>query len=140
MARRIMRIDDEPDIRRYLMAALEDNGYETCTVEENESIINAVSKQKPDLIILDIMMPRRSGVSIYLELRTSLAFRNIHVALISGISLAKDFMKEALEQLIDENTIPPPEGFIEKPIKLPALMELVGALSEQRECHDTNES
>ena len=125
MAKNVMIIDDEPDIRRYLMAALEDNGYETCTIDENEPIIDAVREWEPDLIILDVMMPRRSGVSIYLELRTSLAFRNIPIVLISGISPAKDFMEEALEKLIKDKTIPPPEGFIEKPLKLPLLMELV---------------
>ena len=139
MAKRVMIIDDEPDIRRYLMAALEDNGYETCTAEENEPIIDVVRERGPDVIILDIMMPRRSGVSIYLELRTSLAFRHIPIALISGISPAKDFMSEALETLIDEKAIPPPEGFIEKPVKLPVFMELVERLSGQEECYDTNE-
>jgi len=61
----IMIIDDEQDIRAYLMAAVEDNGYETCTVEDNEEISNCIRENKPDLIVLDIMMPTRSGVSIY---------------------------------------------------------------------------
>lgn len=125
MARKVMVIDDEPDIRTYLMAALEDCGYETCTTKENEPVLDAVSQQKPDLIILDIMMPRRSGVSIYLELRTSLAFKDIPIILISGMSPVKDVMKEGLEQLIGQNAISPPNGFVEKPIKLPAFVEMV---------------
>jgi CheY-like chemotaxis protein len=125
MTKKIMVIDDEPDIRAYLMAALEDCDYETCTMEDNESTLDAISREKPDLIILDIMMPRRSGVSIYLELRTSLAFKDIPIIVISGISHVKDFMKEGLEQLIEEEAVPTPNGFVEKPIKLPVLMELV---------------
>jgi len=125
-----MIIDDEPDIRIYLMAALEDNGYETCTIEKDEPFHKAVLAKEPDLIILDIMMPRRSGISMYKELRTTAAFRNIPIALISGMSEAKDFMEEGFEKLIDDNTIPPPDGFVEKPVKLPALMELVEQLLE----------
>jgi hypothetical protein len=44
------------------------------------------------------------------------------------MSEAKDFMEEGFEKLIDDNTIPPPDGFVEKPVKLPALMELVEQL------------
>ncbi len=80
-----MIIDDEADIRLYLMTALEDNGYETCTIEENEPIHKAVSAKEPDLIVLDIMMPQRSGISMYKELRATAAFKNIPIALISGM-------------------------------------------------------
>lgn len=61
MPKKIMIIDDEPDIRIYLMTALEDNGYETCTIEEGEPFHKAVLAKEPDLIVLDIMMPQRSG-------------------------------------------------------------------------------
>jgi CheY-like chemotaxis protein len=130
MPKKIMIIDDEPDIRIRLMAALEDNGYETCTIEENEPFHNAVLAKEPDSIALDIMMPQRSGISMYKELRTTAAFKNIPIALISGMSPAKDFMEEEFKKLIDDDTIPPPDGFIEKPVKLPALMELVEKLLE----------
>ncbi len=130
MPKRIMVIDDEPDIRIYLMAALEDNGYETCTIEEDEPIHKAVLAKEPDLIVLDIMMPKRSGISIYEELRRTASFKNIPIALISAMSSEKDFMEEEFKELIDNDTIALPEGFIEKPIKLPALMELVEQLLE----------
>ena len=88
MSKKIMIIDDESDIRIYLMTALEDNGYETCTIEEDEPFHKAVLAKDPDLIILDIMMPQRSGISMYKELQTTAAFRNIPIALISGMSEA----------------------------------------------------
>ena len=130
MPKKIMLIDDEPDIRIYLMTALEDSGYETCTIEENEPFQKAVLAKEPDLIVLDIMMPQRSGISMYKELRRTAALKNIPIALISGLSEAKDFMEEGFEKLINDNTIPPPDGFVEKPVKLPALMELVKQLLE----------
>jgi len=126
MARKIMIIDDEPDISMYLSAVLEDNGYDTCLLGEKENVSDAVLDQKPDLIVLDIMMPRRSGVSIYKELRTGSRFRNIPIVLISGMPKAKDFMEEEMRNLVADDTIPLPDGLIEKPIKVPALIELIG--------------
>ena len=127
--KKIMVIDDEPDIRIYLMTALGDRGYETCTIEENDPIDKAVLANKPDLIVLDIMMPRRSGISIYKELRRTEALKNIPIALISGMSPVNNFMEE-INKKIDNGTISPPDGFIEKPVKLPAFMELVKKLLE----------
>jgi len=62
---------DEADIRTYLMTVLEDSGYEACTVEEGNAVEEGILKEKPDLIILDIMMPRRSGISILTVLPAS---------------------------------------------------------------------
>jgi len=130
MAKKIMVIDDEPDIRMYLMAALEDCGYQTCDVGESRSIVDDVSEQEPDLIVLDIMMPRKSGISVYKELRSSERFKNIPVVIISGIPSAREFVEEEFRRFVGDETIPLPDGFVEKPIKLPALMELVDKLSK----------
>jgi CheY-like chemotaxis protein len=124
---KIMIIDDEPDIRDYLMAALEDNGYETCTITDNEPVLEAIQTRKPDLIILDIMMPVRSGVSIYKELRSTHRLKKIPIAIISGMLLENDF-KTDFEKLVNDNNIPIPEGFIEKPVKLPVFMKLIHEL------------
>ncbi len=109
------------------MAALEDNGYETCTIKDNEQVLEAIQTRKPDLIILDIMMPVRSGISIYKELRSTRQLKKIPIAIISGMLLENDF-KTDFKKLVNDDAIPIPEGFIEKPVKLPVLMELVSEL------------
>jgi len=124
---KILIIDDEPDIRTYLMAALEDSGYETFAVKENEPAQEVIKSYQPDLIILDIMMPKQSGISIYKELRSKPQFSNIPVAIISGMLPGKGFKTE-FKKLINDNTISFPEGFIEKPFQLHILIELVGNL------------
>lgn len=126
--KKIMIVDDEPDIRTYLMAALEDEGYTTCTMDESDPLDKIVMSEKPDLIILDIMMPQRSGISIYKELKTSGLFKDIPVILITGMTPEKDFMEEGYKELIGDTSISLPDGFIEKPIQLPKLMELVDNL------------
>ena len=123
-----MMIDDEPDIRDYLMAVLEDSGYETFTLEGNEPVEEAIRSCSQDLIILDIMMPSRSGMSIYRELRSTSEFKDIPVAIISGMLSESDF-KKAFSNLVGGENVPFPEGFIEKPIQLKELMAIVERLA-----------
>ena len=128
MAKKIMIIDDEPDICIYLMTILEDNGYETCTVEDNDKISEGILEEKPDLIILDIMMPQRSGISIYKELKSKEMFVKIPVALISGMVPEKDFIEKEFAKLVNDQEIPSPDGYIEKPVQVDELIELVKKL------------
>ena len=121
----IMIIEDEPDIRVYLSTVLEDKGYNVVTVDEGDSVISIVNEKKPDLVILDIMMPKRSGISIYRELRKSGQAGDIPIILMSGMLPAKDFMPNGFRKLIKDETIPLPDGFIEKPVRLEELFTLV---------------
>jgi CheY-like chemotaxis protein len=124
-----MIIDDEMDIRIYLMAALEDRGYNTCTIEDDEAVLEVVRKEKPDLIVLDIMMPMRSGISIFKDLRTDPGTLPIPIALISGLETSKGMLTDELIDLIDEKIIELPDGFIEKPVRLNDFLNLVAQLS-----------
>lgn len=128
MKKKIMIIDDEPDILIYLMTILEDSGYTTCTVEENDKIVDEILKEKPDLIIIDIMMPKRSGISIYKELRSTEACIDIPIAFISGMAPEKDFIKKDFRELVNDREIAPPDGYIEKPVQVDALIDLVKQL------------
>ena len=126
--KKVMIVDDEPDILIYLMAALEDNGYLSCTLEEDEAVTDVVHKEKPDLIMLDIMMPRRSGISIYKELRCLKSTRHIPVVLISGLESSKGMLTDELIDLIDDGAIDAPDGFIEKPVRLDDFLDLVAKM------------
>jgi two-component system, OmpR family, phosphate regulon response regulator PhoB len=128
MAKTIMIIEDETDIRDYLMAALEDNGYQTCSIEEHEPVPEAMALHKPDMVIMDIMMPKRSGISIYKELRRSPEFSGIPVALITGVTPEVEFMSNGFRLLADDPSMEPPDGFVEKPIDLLALLRLIEKL------------
>lgn len=128
MAKTIMVIDDEPDIREYLAAVLEDSGYRTCVADMDGSIVEAVERSRPDLILLDIMMPGRSGVAIYRDLRANPEIDRIPVALISGMEQASSLFQSVSEVLYAEPSIKPPDGFIEKPIRIERLIEVVETL------------
>ena len=69
MAKRILVVDDEPDIRRLVAEALEVTGYDVQTAANGADAIRAASLFIPDLVLLDIMMPDMDGFTVYERLR-----------------------------------------------------------------------
>ena len=128
MPKKILIIDDEPDIRDYISAVLEDNGFEASATDGNEAAGRTTGQYRPDLIILDIMMPKRSGLSIYRELRTTPELKPIPVILISGLTRAGDFTEDEFAELIKDDNIPRPDAFIEKPVDIKVLLDTVHQL------------
>lgn len=67
--KKILIIEDEPNIRELVLYNLKTNGYEGISAEDGIMGITMVHKEKPDLILLDIMLPGKSGYEICRELR-----------------------------------------------------------------------
>jgi len=118
----ILVIDDEPDTVTYFSSLLEDNGYLTVTAENGEEGLSKVSESPPDLITLDISMPETSGVRFYRELRNSEQWKSIPVIMITGIS--EDFKSF----ISSRKQVPPPDGYLAKPVKEEDLLDLVKKL------------
>ena len=68
-AARVLVVDDEPAIRRSLAGILADEGWEAALAADGDEGLAAVRERAPDLVLLDIAMPRRDGVSVLEELR-----------------------------------------------------------------------
>jgi CheY-like chemotaxis protein len=85
MTKKILVIDDDPVIVRYLQALLEDNGYAVCTASSSMEGLQRVRTEKPDLITLDLQMPGDWGPRFYRKLRQDKDLRDTPVLVISGI-------------------------------------------------------
>jgi CheY-like chemotaxis protein len=85
MTKKILIIDDDPVILKYLQALFEDNGYAICTASGSMEGLALVRAEKPDLITLDLEMPGEWGPRFYRKLRQDKALRDIPVLVISGI-------------------------------------------------------
>lgn len=125
MAYKVMVIDDEPDVLRYLYTVLTDGGYEVETAISGEEGYKRSCEWLPDLICLDVMMPKHSGIAIYRKLRNDSKTKNIPVIILTGIEKGDgfDFQKWA-----GDDTLPPPEHFLEKPIKVSGFLKVVGSI------------
>ena len=84
MADKILVVDDEQDILDLLQFNLKSEGYETLTAIDGEQALNQALSQKPDLIILDIMLPGKDGWEVLKELRRKEETRHIPVIFLTA--------------------------------------------------------
>jgi CheY-like chemotaxis protein len=85
MPKKILIIDDDPIVVKYLEAVFSDNGYETCTASSTMEGLDVVKQEKPDLITLDLQMPGEWGPRFYRKLRKDKDLRDTPVIVVSGI-------------------------------------------------------
>lgn len=89
----ILVVDDEPFNVDYLVQELEDFGVNTITAADGLEALDQVSAHSPDLILLDIMMPRMDGFDVLAKLKSNEDQRNIPVIIISANSDMKNVLK-----------------------------------------------
>ncbi len=114
MTKKIMIIDDDPVIVKYLETIFHNSGYITCVARDGSEGIDIVKREKPDLITLDLEMPEEWGPRFYRKLSKEKEFKNIPVIVISGLSgnryaihkavasLTKPFDKDVLLKIVTD--------------------------------------
>ena len=108
----ILVVDDERDVRHYLSMALQDAGFSVVTAADGFEALEQVKKRPPDLISLDLVMPKKSGIKFYRELATNPAWASIPVLVVTGH--ARDELGRAD---LRELTMSGPGIYLEKPVK-----------------------
>jgi CheY-like chemotaxis protein len=121
MAKKFLIIDDEQDMRVYLEALFRKAGFETETAENGEEGVWLAEAHQPDLITLDVLMPRKSGIKAYRGLRSSEKTREIPIVVLTGLTRLDDFFG-------DLDNLPRPDALVEKPIDREAFLETVQEL------------
>jgi len=133
MAGRILIVDDEDHVLLYLSTLLQDHGYDVISSADPVKAFELAKKEQPDLICLDIMMPRKSGVSLYKEFRRDDTLKNTPIAIISGVgSIAYGFQRDFRKHLPDRS-IPEPEAFFEKPIDVPDFVKFLESIFSRKD-------
>jgi CheY-like chemotaxis protein len=108
MPKKILVVDDEPHIVKYLTAFLEDSGYETCSAGDGEEALVMLKREKPDLVTLDLQMPNETGTRFYRNMTKDKEFKDLPVIVISGIPgrhLAVSKPVAVFEKPIDRNNL-----------------------------------
>lgn len=137
MPGKILVVDDEPDSVSFLESVLEENGYACISANDGVEGLKLAKKEKPDLILLDLIMPKKSGITMFQELKKDPELGGIPVIVVSGVSMITgvDFRNFVIKQLdkdesevistTGETRYISPNDFVEKPIKPDELIEKV---------------
>ena len=86
MAKKILVVDDDPVVVKYIESVLADNGYETCSAGGGVEALEMVKDERPDLITLDLEMPDEWGPKFYRRLVKDKENEDIPILIISGMS------------------------------------------------------
>lgn len=81
---KILIVDDEPDILEFLTYNLEKEGFDVVQASNGAAGLKAAKHHKPDLIVLDIMMPEMDGVELCRQLRATSGFENVLIAFLTA--------------------------------------------------------
>ena len=128
MAKRVLIVDDDPDIRLFSSTVLEENGYTPIEATNGEEGMKIIKKEMPDLLILDMLMPRQSGIRLYRQMKTDNSLKHIPVIVLSGIA-EKSFQRSQKDLTeFGDAPVPEPEAYLEKPPEVEALLHLVRRL------------
>ena len=84
MAKNIYIVEDEPDIREALAYNFKKEGFNTFEFSNGDDCLQAINKKKPDVLILDIMLPGISGLDVCREIRSDEALSNIAIIMLTA--------------------------------------------------------
>jgi two-component system alkaline phosphatase synthesis response regulator PhoP len=117
--KKILIADDEPDILEIIEYNLRKEGYEVATAKDGDDALTKVKSFKPDLVILDIMMPKKTGIQVCEILRAQPAYRDTLIMFLTALSDEGSQIR-GLEMGADD--------FISKPISPKVLNSRVHAI------------
>jgi two-component system phosphate regulon response regulator PhoB len=142
---RILIVDDSDEQIAYYSEILESRGYEYLVAKDGREALELMKNDHPDLVLLDIMMPRKSGVGVFTQMKKNPDLEKVPIVIITGASqvtgvdmlsgtekpketynddLSREFgaqLREKLQQLT-------PDGFLEKPVEPAALISKIESL------------
>lgn len=129
--RLVLVVDDEPETIDYISAILDDHQMKTMSASNGKEAMKRVKETKPDIILLDLMMPKQTGLGFFNELKKNEEYRDIPVIVVSGASKVtgvdmKAFVydKEFSERKQKITGIDAkPEAYVEKPVDPEKLIE-----------------
>jgi two-component system, OmpR family, phosphate regulon response regulator PhoB len=128
MMKKVLVVDDDADVTKLVSKLVERAGHEAIVARNGVEGMGKAREEKPDLVILDVLMPKQSGIRMYRELKTDELFKDIPVIMLSAIA-PKSFLRS--QQVLDEfrgQSVPEPEAYMEKPEEPEELVELIKKL------------
>ena len=117
----VLIVDDDPDLVETVSMMLEDKGYEVGKAYDGVEGEESIKKRRPDLLVLDVMMPRKDGYKLCAQLKADSATRDIPVILLTAVGEAVPTTSYTHAQGMSTEA----EEYIPKPVDSKTLVEAV---------------
>jgi len=149
MAKKVAIVDDDVNTVTFLTAAMVENGYETVSAHNGKDGLDLIMAEKPDLAILDVMMPKKTGFVLFKQLRRDENFVSLPIIMLTGVAevledldgqsedtherpydTLREKMRKTIQEMKEEGLVKP-DVFIDKPIDpelvVSKVKELIGS-------------
>jgi CheY-like chemotaxis protein len=128
-AAKILIADDEPECIEFVREALADTPYEVLGAGDGEEALTVARERKPQLIILDIQMPKLNGFEVFAQLKADAKLKSVPVIMLTGVAekTGIGFSGQAMGDYLGDE----PEAYIEKPIEPVVLKQAISRLLKQ---------
>jgi len=117
----ILVVDDDPDLVETVSMKLENDGFRVAKAYDGLEALDRIKEEKPQMLILDVMMPRKNGYELCDELKNDAAYKDISILLLTAVA---DAVPTTNYTHMDGKTTLA-DDFIPKPIDMDKLMEVV---------------
>jgi DNA-binding response OmpR family regulator len=130
MEKKILAVDDDPDIRDALTMILESQGYKVITAQDGIEALANLRAEKPDLMVLDLLMPKMDGWAVCKELQDPrwAKYRNIPILILTSVREEASRRRYELETGLELDV----DDYVEKPFSPDILLERVGRLISKK--------
>jgi CheY-like chemotaxis protein len=121
---KILLVEDSKTIRLENESALKNAGYEVICAEDGETALHMAQQQHPDLVLLDMILPKMSGPEVLKHLKSDPATAEIPVVVVSSLSEKnrEKLMGEGAEEYLEKNSLMPSRGINLLPNKLETVI------------------
>ena len=130
MPQKILVVDDDPDILDALSMILESQGYQVVTARDGMEGLANLKAEKPDMLILDLLMPKMDGFAVCKELQDPrwAKYRGIPILILTSVREEASRRRYELETGLELDV----DDYVEKPISPDILLERVGRLIKKK--------
>lgn len=126
---KVLVVDDDPDIVEYFSSFLEDHGYEVSGVDRSDKALSRLDGFRPDVILIDVMMPGKSGLDLLVNIRRHPRWGDIPLVVVTGNDRVLE--DDCQSYLNSHEGIRGPDGVLGKPIDRTTLLAVLRKLTSR---------
>jgi CheY-like chemotaxis protein len=102
MAQQVLVVDDDRNAVKYLTVVLSDHGYDAVGAYDGSEALDKVEQAKPDLIVLDVMMPKQTGFVLFKQIKADERYKGIPVLMLTAVSGVLEELEEHMEETFEK--------------------------------------